>query len=143
MQSDNIVILEDDLEAARQIETELLKSLRATLEQSENLSFVLSARDPHGALAGGLTAFASYGWLLVKTLWVSDDFRNHGLGRSLMARAEKKAKALGCHSVWLDTSNPDAMRFYAKLGYETFGQLANSEEQHPSGHRRWFMKKQL
>ena len=61
----------------------------------------------------------------------------------MMARAEAKARAVGCHGAWLDTSNPEAMRFYAKLGYKPFGQLGNTPGQSPAGHRRWFMQKAL
>jgi len=43
----------------------------------------------------------------------------------------------------LDTSNPTAKHFYSKLGYEVFGKLENLDEQFPSGHCRWFMKKAL
>lgn len=140
---DEFVILEDGPQAGDAVENELTKSLRENLPQSQNVNFVLSARDHRNRLAGGLTAATSYGWLLVKTLWVAEKHRRQGLGRSLMKSAEDKARGFGCHSVWLDTSNPDAMNFYRKLGYEVFGQLSNSASQPPAGHRRWFMKKPL
>ena len=101
-----------------------------------NDGFVLAAKDEAGATIGGLIASTSYGWALIKVLWVSKDARQQGLGRSLMARGEQKAKELGCHAAWLDTSNPKAMKFYLKLGYEVFGELANSKEQFPPEHQR-------
>ena len=140
---DENTIAEDGPSAGRAIEDALLRSLRETLPQFENAAFVLSAKAPDGDLVGGLTAATSYGWLLIKTLWVADTHRRQGLGRALMERAEDKAKEIGCHGAWLDTSSPDAMRFYIRLGYETFGQLANAPGQHPDTHRRWFMKKAL
>jgi hypothetical protein len=60
-----------------------------------------------------------------------------------MARAEQKAREVGCHNAWLDTSSPGAMCFYAKLGYTVFGQLANGSVQQPANHSRWFMRKAL
>jgi len=138
-----VTIADDDPQLAGTIETKLLRSLRATLPQSDNQGFVLSAKSEDGNLVGGLTASASYGWLLVKTLWVAESQRGNGLGRALMAEAETKARDLGCHGAWLDTSSPDAMRFYQRLGYETFGQLSNATGQAPETHRRWFMKKAL
>jgi len=137
---DKITISEDDPSVGHTVETELLSSLRKALPQAENTSFALSATDPHGAVVGGLTASTSNGWLLVKGLWVAENHRHQGLGRSLMERAEGKARKIGCHGAWLDTSSPDAMQFYAKLGYSIFGQLDNSAGQKPTTHRRLFMK---
>ncbi len=141
--SDEIVIAEDDPQVGQTVETALLQSLRDALPQGRNTSFVLSARTPGGDLVGGLTAGTSYGWLLVKTLWVAETHRGQGIGRSLMEQAEKRARAVGCHGSWLDTSSPDAMRFYSKLGYTVFGLLENATGQHPADHRRWFMNKAL
>lgn len=142
-QDATITIAEDDPKLAGTIEAELLRSLRATLPQSDNQGFLLSARSEDGNLAGGLTASTSYGWLLIKTVWVAEAQRGRGLGSALMDKAEMKARDLGCHGAWLDTSSPDAMRFYEWLGYETFGQLSNAPGQTPETHRRWFMKKAL
>ncbi len=139
----SVTIAEDDPMLAGTIETELLRSLRAALPQSESQTFILSAKSEDGNLVGGLTASTSYGWLLVKNVWVAESQRGKGLGRALMAKAETKARDLGCHGVWLDTSSPDAMRFYQRLGYETFGQLSNATGQAPETHCRWFMKKAL
>ncbi len=141
--SDKVTISEDTPSVGQTIEANLLDALRESLPQAENQSFVLSARNADGAIVGGLSASSSYGWLLIKTLWVNSTHRHQGLGRAIMARAEEKARTIGCHGAWLDTSSPDAMRFYAKLGYATFGRLANSTDQQPATHRRWFMKKAL
>ncbi|MEM1438229.1 MAG: GNAT family N-acetyltransferase [Pseudomonadota bacterium] len=125
------------------IEKALLKSLRSELPQSTNTSFVLSLKDPVGTIVGGLTASTSYGWLLIKVLWVEEGHRGLGFGRQLVAEAERRASDADCHSAWLDTSNPDAMRFYLSLGYTVFGELNNTGNQAPQGHARWFLKKPL
>jgi len=141
--ANGIRIAEGGPQAAAEIENALLGSLHATLPQSENTSVILTASDDKGSMIAGLTASTSYGWLLIKTLWVSEANRSAGLGRALMSCAEAKAKSVGCHGSWLDTSNPSAKAFYDRLGYETFGTLENALGQHPSSHRRWFMKKTL
>lgn len=141
--SDEFRITEDSAGAGHAIETELLRSLRDDLPQGENASFVLSARDAESRLAGGLTASTSYGWLLVKSLWVAPPYRRRSLGRMLLGRAEERARSIGCHGVWLDTSNPAAKDFYAGLGFIVFGKLENAPDQQPPSHRRWFMKKAL
>ncbi|MBT8098993.1 MAG: GNAT family N-acetyltransferase [Gammaproteobacteria bacterium] len=139
----DVEFIEGDRGAGQLLETELLASLRNCLPQAENSHFVLAAQDPHGRLLGGVSATTSYGWLLVKTLWVHSDYRRSGLGRALMARAERKGVETGCHGAWLDTSNPAAMQFYLQLGYVTFGKLTNRKDQPPDDHTRWFLKKAL
>lgn len=137
------LISKDKTEIAETIEIELLKSLREDSPQSLNTSVVLSARDANDRIIGGLTASTSYSWLLVKTLWVDQQHRHSGIGRSLMQRGEDEGRILGCHSAWLDTSSTDAMRFYLNFGYEVFGEISNTEQQYPPNHHRWFMKKLL
>ena len=136
-------IFDGDEDLADRLESELLSSLALNQEQALNTGFTLSANDAQGELIGGLVASSSYSWLLVKILWVEESQRNLGVGRSLMSAAEAKAGELGCHSVWLDTSNASAKKFYDALGYEIFGKLENSEGHPPPDHCRWFMKKVL
>ncbi|MSU91038.1 GNAT family N-acetyltransferase [Rhodobacteraceae bacterium 2CG4] len=124
------------------IEASLLADLRASLPQATNTGFVLTA-GPDDALEGGLAASASYGWLLIKALWVAPACRRTGLGRRLMARAEREGRASGCHSAWLDTSNPAARDFYLALGFTQFGRLENPPGSAPQDHRRWFLRKRL
>lgn len=61
-----IKITDAPAEVGREIEAQLLQSLRSALPQGENSAFVLSARNPEGVLVGGLVASTSYGWLLTK-----------------------------------------------------------------------------
>lgn len=125
------------------IEQQLLQSLRSELVQSENHSFILTAKSKQNEVVAGLSASSSYGWLLIKTLWVKESYRAKGLGKQLMAKAEAHGTTLGCHTAWLDTSNPDAEQFYRNNGYCEFGRLENTPEQCPPSHKRWFMKKTL
>ena len=138
-----VKILDAPSDLAVMVEAQLLHALRSDLPQGHNESFVLSAEDPQGVVIGGLVASTSYGWLLTKCLWVAEARRGQGFGLSLMAGAEEKAREIGCHGAWLDTSSPKAMNFYSKLGYTSFGQLTNSDAQYPPFHRRWFMSKLL
>ncbi len=85
----------------------------------------------------------SYGWLLVKMLWVADEMRGGRIGTRLMDEAECLARSRGCHAAWLDTSSADAERFYLRLGYESFGDLANTPGEQSQGHRRTFLSKRL
>lgn len=133
----------DENGAGDDIEKELLSSLRQQQPQSANCHFTLKAVDNEHRMVGGLTAATSYGWLLVKTLWVRDDCRKAGIGAALLERAEQTGVMHGCHGVWLDTSSDTARDFYLHFGYRDFGVLGNRSGQYPEQHRRWFMQKQL
>lgn len=96
-------------------------------------------RDGAGAVSGGLWGRFTYDWLFVELLVVPAARRGSGLGRRLMALAEEAARAEGCAGIWLDTFGFQAPGFYAKLGFEPFGELPD----HPRGGRRLFLKKRL
>ena len=66
-------------------------------------------------------------------------FRGMGLATQLIALAEDEARNRGCHSVWIDTLNPKALRLYQRLGYEIFGELKD----YPVGGSRFFLQKKL
>lgn len=138
-----IIVGYGDVSVATQLEAQLLKTLRREQPQAENEACIFVAKDEQEVMVGGLTASTSYGWLLIKIVWVADDQRGSGLGRALVQRAEDWGRDVGCHAVWLDTSSPGAKRFYEKLGFATFGELKNQPGQHPEGHCRWFMQKTL
>ncbi|MFV2052382.1 GNAT family N-acetyltransferase [Aliiroseovarius sp. YM-037] len=91
-------------------------------------------------VAAWVSGSTAYGWLLIKVLWVAPQMRRQGLGRALVADAFRRARELGCHSAWLDTSDKDAKQFYVALGFEVFGSLRNQADQAPPGHQRWFLK---
>ncbi|MEK7952817.1 GNAT family N-acetyltransferase [Luteolibacter soli] len=96
---------------------------------------VLSRRD--GALVGGLIGYTHWHWLFIKQLWVSEGHRQLGIGTSLMTAAEREAVARGCLHAHCDTFDFQALPFYQKLGYQTFGSLAD----YPVGHTRYFLSK--
>ncbi|MEM8925482.1 MAG: GNAT family N-acetyltransferase [Actinomycetota bacterium] len=141
--SDDDITVSSDPSVAAALERRLLADLAEVLPQGVNTSVVLAARLRDGALIGGLVGSTSYGWLLVKVLWTDPAHRGRGVGRRLMVEAERRAMALGCHSAWLDTSNPAAHRLYLHLGWEEFGRLDNAPDDDPPGHRRWFLRKTL
>jgi len=126
-----------------EIETRLLASLRRNVPASDYASFGILARNRDGEIVGGLVGGTSYGWLLIKMLWVADDVRNLGLGTRIMRLAEETALRQGCHGAWLDTSSARARAFYEKLGYGVFGLLENREGEQPQGHARFFLYKRL
>jgi GNAT superfamily N-acetyltransferase len=121
----------------------LMRDLSASNAQAVNTEFMLSIHDNADKLIGGLTASTSYGWMLIKVLWVDQSTRRTGLGSQLMDAAMKQGRDIGCHGIWLDTSSPQAYAFYKSLGFKVFGMLENEEGQHPAKHKRWMMRKRI
>jgi GNAT superfamily N-acetyltransferase len=100
--------------------------------------FGLFVRGEASEIRAGLIGHVYAGWLFVKYLWVAAELRRGGIGRSLMAEAERRALALGCHSAWVDTFSFQGPEFYPKLGYREFARL-----DYPPDHQRIFFRKQL
>ncbi len=100
--------------------------------------FGIFVRGESGAIRAGLIGHVYAGWLFVNLLWAHADLRRGGIGRGLLAEAEQRALALGCHSAWLDTFSFQAPEFYRKLGYREFARL-----DYPPDHQRIFFKKPL
>jgi GNAT superfamily N-acetyltransferase len=82
--------------------------------------FVRGAGDE---LAAGLHGWTWGSCLYVRTLWVREDLRGQGLGRRLMAAAEREARRRGCERAILETLDFQAPEFYAKLGYRVTDEL--------------------
>ncbi len=74
-----------------------------------------------GTIAGSVMAGyeGHRGW--INYLAVSPQHRGRGLGRALMAEAERRLLALGCPKINLQVrhGNADVLAFYERLGYAT------------------------
>ena len=121
----------------------LMQDLLASNEQAENTEFTLIARNEANEIIAGLTAITSYGWMLIKVLWVNHSERRCGIGQRLMNDAVSRARSVGCHGIWLDTSSAEAFAFYTAQKFKVFGVLSNEHGHFPATHRRWFMRKQI
>jgi len=131
------------IQAARLEEAqEICARLQRFNRETGGLSFEplwLCARDPAGALLGGVVADLYLGWLAVEALWVDEAARGQGLGQALLAQAEAQALTLGAQAVVLDRFAWQAQRFYERRGYRVFAHL----EDFPAGQPRLFLHKRL
>jgi GNAT superfamily N-acetyltransferase len=98
-------------------------------------------RDADGRIVAGLTGVTCWGWLSTEVLWVEETLRGQGVGRALLAAAEKEAIRRGCRHAHVDTMSFQALPFYQKQGYVVFGELHDIPA--GSGQVRYSMKKQL
>lgn len=104
-----------------------------------NAALAVVLRGPDGEAIGGVWGRIGHGWLFIEMVFVPEALRGSGLGASLLAQAERQARARGCAAVWLDTFSPAARDFYLRQGYAAFGAL----DGYPPGHTRWFLSKRL
>jgi GNAT superfamily N-acetyltransferase len=90
-------------------------------------------------IAGIRSCFYLGECLSINVLFVDENHRCKGLGSLLLNKVEADAKAMGAKLCHLDTFDFQAKDFYIKHGYEVFGVLDDC----PSGHKRYYMKKNL
>ena len=100
---------------------------------------ILFLRDSEQKVVGGLDGIMGLGWLHIGTLWIAEELRGYGYGRTLLSAAEQEAFKHNCLNAYVFTYSFQAPEFYQHLGYEVFGEL----EDFPPGYRRYFLKKRL
>lgn len=100
---------------------------------------LVTLRDAHGKVVGGLPGDTWVGWLQVHALWLADELRGRGMGRDLMRAAEGEAVRRGCTQAFLETLSFQALGFYEKLGYTVFSRL----DGFPPGGARHALRKAL
>ncbi len=99
----------------------------------------ITAHDARGTLVAGLNGVSHWRWLYVRHLWVETSQRGRGLGRRLIAQAERVARDRGCVGVYVDTFDPRAGAFYEALGFTRAGEIVGF----PPGHARLLFRKSL
>ena len=100
---------------------------------------ILTARSETGKIVGGLILQSYWKESYVELLWLSGRARKQGLGRELMAEAERRAHRRGSRLLHLNTYSFQAPGFYEKLGFRRFGKMSGS----PKGASRHFYLKGL
>ncbi len=83
----------------------------------------LFAFTPDGEVAGGLFGSTQLSWLKVDIMATRSDYRGQGVGRALLARAERIAMERGCLYSYVDTMDHQAPGFYSRSGYHLVGTL--------------------
>ena len=103
----------------------------------QRLCFALQTSEQE--IVGGALGELYWGWFHLDLLWVKDELRGRGYGKRLLMTIEDEARQRGAKNVYLDTFSFQAPDFYKQHGYQVFGELPDF----PTGHRRYFLTKQL
>ena len=91
----------------------------ANWEVSERTPLAVQIKNAQGEVVAGAAGRTFGDWLLLNTLWVSDELRGQNIGSQILKEIEQAAKRRGCTQCLLDTLNFQAMPFYEKHGYQT------------------------
>jgi GNAT superfamily N-acetyltransferase len=111
----------------------------ANWEVSKRLPLAVQIKNDQGVIIAGAAARSFGDWLLLDTLWVSDELRGQNIGSKLLKEIEDVGKKRGCIKCLLDTLNFQAMPFYEKYGYKTQW----TQQDYPKTGCKYFMVKEL
>ena len=79
-----------------------------------------------GRLVAGLDAcITAFKILYVSTVFVDEEYRRKGYGKSLIEEMEKRAIQMGVNIIRLDTFSWQGKEFYEALNYEIVGSYEN------------------
>ncbi|SDJ16076.1 GNAT family N-acetyltransferase [Salimicrobium halophilum] len=104
---------------------------------NKDISFML--KDDSGEICGGITANSFWHHVHIEFLWVAEEYRGKGYGRTLLEKVERFARNNECRFVYLDSFSFQAPEFYINNGYEVFGCI----EDHPKGFHQYFLIKRF
>ena len=108
-------------------------------EVNERLPLAVQIKNDNGDVIAGAAGRTFGDWLLINTLWVSDNLRGQQVGSRILNEIESAAKERGCVKCLLDTLDFQAMPFYEKHGY----QVQWVQEGYPKTGCKYFMLKVL
>lgn len=111
----------------------------ANWEVSRRKPLAVQIKNQSGEVIAGAAARTFGDWLLLDTLWVSDELRGQNLGSKILYKLEQAGKNRGCVKSLLDTLNFQAMPFYKKHGYK----IQWIQESYPKTGCKYFMVKSL
>jgi len=104
--------------------SEALEKAIAAVIDKENLGFFLMAQKDNGVIG---FAYVSFNWTLehcgksawLEELYVIPEWRNRGVGRSLLSAVIQQARACGCGAIDLevDQSHAQAENLYRRAGF--------------------------
>ncbi|GAC19946.1 GNAT family N-acetyltransferase [Paraglaciecola arctica] len=108
-------------------------------EVNKRVPLAVQIKNDQGDVIAGAAARTFGNWLLLNTLWVSDELRGQKVGSKILKEIEESAKKRGCKKCLLDTLNFQAMPFYEKHGYKTQW----IQQDYPKTGCKYFMVKEL
>jgi GNAT superfamily N-acetyltransferase len=107
---------------------------------SDALPLAVILKDPDGGeTLGGAIGRTSLGLLFLDLFFLPQTLRGAGLGTQILRMFEDEGRRRGCRSAMLYTISFQAPEFYARNGWQRFGEIPRD----PPGTSRIFMTKSL
>ena len=91
---------------------------RSKREPVESEPLNIYIEDDNGQLLAGIAAETYGNWLEIEYLFVTENFREQGIGSQLLQQAESEAKKRNCCFAFVNTFQFQAPAFYQKHGYK-------------------------
>jgi GNAT superfamily N-acetyltransferase len=126
-------------EVARVLEDRLYEFNVGATGFADGKDVCFTVADERGEMIGGVAGYTWGGCCYIRQLWVAEGQRLRGLGRALLAAAEREARLRNCRQILLSSHSFQAPEFYARLGYIEIARI----EGHPTGHASIFLAKPL
>nr|WP_272211306.1 GNAT family N-acetyltransferase [Marinicella sp. W31]MDC2877193.1 GNAT family N-acetyltransferase [Marinicella sp. W31] len=133
------VTAEPDADDVNVVDNNLSDFNDADVGPAERTPLSVFAREDDGRVIAGINGMTAWGWLYVQRLWVGAEARGSGVAGKLLDTAEEEARKRGCHSAYIDTFNPVALKTYKRCGYVEYGRMENFI----AGRDRIFLQKKL
>jgi ribosomal protein S18 acetylase RimI-like enzyme len=114
----------DDSRDAQAIHEGLRSHVEAMFGPAERKPVVITSTEGE-ILKGGLRGSIHWKWLYITHLWVENGSQGKGLGRFLLAEAERVARDNQCVGLYVDTFEEKVAGFYKKNGFKETGRIEN------------------
>ncbi|WP_454780773.1 GNAT family N-acetyltransferase [Legionella sp. WA2022007384] len=123
----NIITEFKENEAISKIINENLKKFNESIiGKYEAKPFIIYAQNDSSEILGGIKGDVFGSLCRVFTVWIHEQYRRKGVGRSLFATLDTFAKTNNCTMIQLDTAEFQAKGFYEKLGYQVIATLPDN-----------------
>ena len=110
---------------------------RSKREPVESEPLNIYIEDDNGQLLAGIAAETYGNWLEIEYLFVTENFREQGIGSQLLQQAESEAKKRNCCFAFVNTFQFQAPAFYQKQGYK---EVFTLKDYPYTGQRHYYQK---
>lgn len=111
----------------------------ARWEVSERKPIAIKMTNDDNEIIAGAAGRTFGDWLMINTLWVSENLRGQKVGSQILENIENAAIKRGCNKALLDTLNFQAMPFYLQHDYE----IQWTQQGYPKTGCKYYMVKEL
>lgn len=110
------------------IEDKLEKYDKEHIKISIEGNISIGIKEDGKVVAGLYGCMTTFNIFYLSTLFVDNEYRRKGYGKTLVQEMENRAKQMGANTIRLDTFGFQGKDFYVSLGYQQVGHYCNLED---------------